>query len=159
MVSMLTEAQAWQVLQQVPDPEIPAVSVCDLGIVRDVQAQPRETVAITTTPAVPPPKSSRRRSVRRSAGRRAIGACGDTALAPWTRLGFPGGRKAERLGHCTAPLTPAAALRCCASCLLRPACPRWSRDSERLSEFGATACKALYRCRACLEPFEYFKPI
>jgi ring-1,2-phenylacetyl-CoA epoxidase subunit PaaD len=41
-----------------------------------------------------------------------------------------------------------------------PACPRCgSHDTERLSEFGATACKALYRCGACREPFEHFKPI
>ncbi len=40
------------------------------------------------------------------------------------------------------------------------ACPRCgSTDTERLSQFGATACKALYRCRACAEPFEYFKPL
>jgi ring-1,2-phenylacetyl-CoA epoxidase subunit PaaD len=42
----------------------------------------------------------------------------------------------------------------------RVACPRCgSAETERLSQFGATACKALYRCRDCLEPFEYFKPI
>jgi ring-1,2-phenylacetyl-CoA epoxidase subunit PaaD len=42
----------------------------------------------------------------------------------------------------------------------RIACPRCgSRDTERLSQFGATACKALHRCRACREPFEYFKPL
>jgi ring-1,2-phenylacetyl-CoA epoxidase subunit PaaD len=43
---------------------------------------------------------------------------------------------------------------------LKLACPRCdSRDTERLSAFGSTACKSLYRCRACREPFEYFKPI
>jgi ring-1,2-phenylacetyl-CoA epoxidase subunit PaaD len=42
----------------------------------------------------------------------------------------------------------------------RLACPRCaSTDTERLSEFGSTACKALYRCRTCREPFEYFKPL
>ena len=56
----------------------------------------------------------------------------------------------ERLGGTEQPL----------SFFPRVACPRCeSADTERLSQFGSTACKALYRCRACREPFEYFKPL
>lgn len=163
----LTVERAWEVLASVPDPEIPVISVTDLGIVRDVRvADDALDVVVTPTYSGCPATEVIARSIRDAL--HAAGA-GDvrvhTQLAPpWTtdwiaphardalrRYGIvPPGATAGQAGQ--RPLVFAAPD--------RVACPRCeSRDTERLSPFGATPCKALYRCRACREPFEYFKPI
>lgn len=162
---MLTEAQAWGVLQQVPDPEIPAVSVCDLGIVRSVQAQPeRLTVVITPTYSGCPATEVIQATIREAleqAGAQPVHV--ETRLAPaWTTDWITPKAAAKLSAWGIAPPHTAAPSE---TQVLRfvppaPSCPRCgSRESERLSQFGSTACKALYRCRACREPFEYFKPI
>jgi ring-1,2-phenylacetyl-CoA epoxidase subunit PaaD len=161
---MLTAEQAWEVLRHVPDPEIPAISVTDLGIVRDVRARSDGIdVVVTPTYSGCPATEVIEQSIRdalTSAGAREVRV--ETRLAPpWTTdwiaadarerlreygIAPPGARVAAG----TAPL----------AFMPRIECPRCgSRATERLSQFGSTACKALYRCRDCLEPFEYFKPI
>lgn len=161
---MLTTAQAWDVLAHVPDPEIPAISVTDLGIVRDVRsADDGVDVVVTPTYSGCPATEAIERSIREAlsaAGARAVRVRQQLSPA-WTtdwiaedarerlrRYGIaPPGERARGPDQ---PLT----------FVPRVACPRCeSTDTERLSQFGATACKALYRCRACREPFEYFKPL
>ena len=162
---MLTEAQAWEVLQQVPDPELPAVSVCELGIVREVRAGPDGLkVVVTPTysgcPATEMIGSAIREALE-SAG--AVGVSIETRLSPaWTSDWITVEARAKLQAYGIAPPQPPAKgyrqpLRFVAPA---PPCPRChARSTTRLSEFGSTACKALYRCEACREPFEYFKPI
>ncbi len=162
---MLSEVQAWEVLRQVPDPEIPVISVCDLGIVREVHTD-EGTVRVVVTPTYSgcPATEVIETSIRDAlleAGARCVQI--ETRLSPpWSTdwLTPAAAEKLRRYG--IAPPGRAAAtdnaqpLRF----LPRVACPRCrSAQTERLSEFGSTACKAMYRCRDCLEPFEYFKPI
>ena len=161
---MLTQAQAWRVLQGVPDPEIPVVSVCELGIVRDVRSDADcVTVVVTPTYSGCPATEVIQASIRDAlleagAGRVEI----ETRLAPAWTTDWLAPAAAERLrAHgIAAPGGPAVQGVRSLQFVPRIACPRCaSKHTERLSEFGSTACKALYRCLDCREPFEYFKPI
>jgi ring-1,2-phenylacetyl-CoA epoxidase subunit PaaD len=162
---MLTEAQAWQVLQQVPDPELPAVSVCELGIVREVHAG-LDGVRVVVTPTYSGCPATEMidaaiRAALQGAGAGAVTV--ETRLSPaWTSDWVTSEARAKLREHGIAPPRSAAngetqPLRFVPPA---PACPRCgARTTVRLSEFGSTACKALYRCEQCREPFEYFKPI
>jgi ring-1,2-phenylacetyl-CoA epoxidase subunit PaaD len=160
---MLTTAQAWDILGRVPDPEIPVISVTELGIVRDVlAADERVEVVVTPTYSGCPATEAIERSIRdalSAAGAREVHV--RQQLAPAWSTDWIADEARERLraygiappGERTVPGEQPL------SFVPRVACPHCgSTDSERLSQFGSTACKALYRCRACREPFEYFKP-
>ncbi len=161
---MLTSAQAWDILNRVPDPEIPVISVTELGIVRDVQvADDGVEVIVTPTYSGCPATEAIEKSIREAlaaAGAREVRV--QTQLAPpWTTDWITAAAHEKLRAYGIAP--PGAATVGGArplAFLPRIRCPRCdSSDTERLSQFGATACKALYRCRACREPFEYFKPL
>jgi ring-1,2-phenylacetyl-CoA epoxidase subunit PaaD len=159
--------RAWRVLQQVPDPEVPALSVCELGIVREVIAQGQGLeVVLTPTYSGCPATELIAQSVHD-----ALAAAGydpvtiTTRRAPaWTTdwISEDGRRKLREYG--IAPPSGHAAVHegpVPIRIQVRGVdCPRCgSSNTERLSAFGSTACKALYRCLACREPFEHFKPI
>ncbi|HTS55010.1 MAG TPA: 1,2-phenylacetyl-CoA epoxidase subunit PaaD [Burkholderiales bacterium] len=162
---MLTEAQAWQVLQEVPDPELPAVSVCELGIVREVHASV-DGIRVVVTPTYSGCPATEMIDAAIRAALAEAGAGGVTVemrLSPtWTSDWITSEARAKLHAHGIAPPQPTAngqtqPLRFIPP---SPACPRCgARNTVRLSEFGSTACKALYRCEQCREPFEYFKPI
>jgi len=164
--------RAWRVLQQVLDPEVPALSVCELGIVREVldHGQSLEIVVTPTYSGCPATEVIEQRILEaiRAAG------LGPARLrlqrAPaWSSdwISAEGRRKLHDYG--IAPPGPAAtqaeAVVSVGSIRRRGAaphvaCPRCaSTQTTLVSGFGSTACKALFRCLACLEPFEYFKPI
>jgi ring-1,2-phenylacetyl-CoA epoxidase subunit PaaD len=163
---MLSEAQAWKVLDGVPDPEIPVISVTELGIVREVSISAgRMSVVVTPTYSGCPATEVIEQSIRDAL--RGAGA-GDVDIStrlspPWTTdwLGDAARQKLRDYGIAPpgerAPASDARPLRFMRRQLSCPHCN--STDTVRLSEFGSTACKALYRCKSCLEPFEYFKPI
>jgi ring-1,2-phenylacetyl-CoA epoxidase subunit PaaD len=137
----------WDVLAAVPDPEIPAVSVVDLGIVRGVEDG---QVIITPTYTGCPATEVIERSIREAldaAGYREIGI--ETRMAPpWTTdwISDAGKRKLAEYGIAPPDLARAAT------------CPQCgSTDTEEVSRFGSTPCKAQWRCRDCLEPFDRFK--
>lgn len=164
---MLSEARAWQVLEAVPDPEIPVISVTELGIVREIEAcDGNLRVVVTPTYSGCPATEVIAQSIHDAlveAGAASVSV--ETRLAPaWTSdwIAAPAKEKLRAYGiappNCAAADAGVRPLRFVAP--PRLACPRCgATDTVRLSEFGSTACKALYRCRACLEPFEYFKPI
>ncbi|HXF45798.1 MAG TPA: 1,2-phenylacetyl-CoA epoxidase subunit PaaD [Burkholderiaceae bacterium] len=161
----LSARAAWEALGRVPDPELPLVSITELGIVRDLEVRDDAVhVVVTPTYAACPATELIDREIERAlaaAGAQAVRI--ERRLAPaWStdwiapaaraRLKLAGIAPPGRIEEAPVAFVPRAAARI--------ACPRCnSTDTERLSEFGATACKALYRCRACREPFEYFKPI
>jgi ring-1,2-phenylacetyl-CoA epoxidase subunit PaaD len=161
---MLTSAQAWDILNRVPDPEIPVISVTELGIVRDVHAAADGIdVIVTPTYSGCPATDVIERSIREAltaAG--AVQVRVTTQLAPaWTTdwIG-PAAQEKLRAYGIAPPGTQRVSEAQPLNFMPRVDCPRCgSADTERLSQFGATACKALYRCRACREPFEYFKPL
>lgn len=147
MVAVIDTDALWQVLEGVPDPEIPVVSVVDLGIVRDVTA---DRVTITPTYTGCPATQVIERDIRDaldSAGFRDV-SIHTTLSPPWTTDWITEGGKAKLHAYGIAPPSAARTATC-------PQCG--STDTEELSRFGSTPCKAQWRCRACLEPFDRFK--
>ena len=156
--------RTWAVLDGVPDPEVPALSVRDLGIVREVlKRDDGLEIVLTPTYSGCPATEVIERSVVEAVAQAGLGPARVTLRrAPaWTTdwISEAGRRKLADYG--IAPPGPVASEAAWPIRIVpRLACPRCgSADTERLSAFGSTACKALYRCRACREPFEHFKPI
>jgi ring-1,2-phenylacetyl-CoA epoxidase subunit PaaD len=166
---MLSPDEVYGVLNTVMDPEVPVISVVELGIVRDVAIQ-NDAVTITITPTYSGCPAMREIEADVSAAVLAAGADGvrvEVVHAPaWTTdwIGPEAQEKLRRYG--IAPPGPAASGRPGASALVtltrrREAVPcPWcgSRDTTLQSEFGSTACKAIHRCNACRQPFDEFKP-
>jgi len=157
-------------LEAVTDPEIPVVTLAELGILRDVQLDEAGTLVATITPTYSgcPAMEQIADDVSRALQAADVGAyrvC--SVLSPaWTTdwITAEGRRKLRDFGIAppahVAEVDGARPIR-----LTRPAqaehiaCPQCgSHDTVLISAFGSTACKALYRCRACREPFDYFKP-
>ena len=159
-------ATAWAVLDAVPDPEVPAISVCELGIVREVLDHGASMeIVLTPTYSGCPATEVIERSVIDAIDAAGLGPARVTMRrAPaWTTdwISEDGRRKLRDYG--IAPPGPAAGavpIRIVGRRAEAVACPRCgSLHTERLSAFGSTACKALWRCIACKEPFEHFKPL
>ncbi|HWP20088.1 MAG TPA: 1,2-phenylacetyl-CoA epoxidase subunit PaaD [Burkholderiaceae bacterium] len=157
--------RAWAALRAVLDPEVPALSVCDLGIVREVhELDGALEVVLTPTYSGCPATEAIERNV--------IDAIEAAGLGPvrvrlqrapaWTTdwISEDGRRKLREYGIAPPGAAPAEATPIRLLPRTPIPCPRCgSTRTERLSAFGSTACKALYRCLACREPFEHFKPI
>ncbi|MCR6645780.1 MAG: phenylacetate-CoA oxygenase subunit PaaJ [Terricaulis sp.] len=144
------------ILAGVPDPEIPAVSVIDLGIVRAIEAQ---RVVITPTYTGCPATLAIEQSIRAaldSAGLADVAI--ETALSPpWSTdwISDEGREKLRAYGIAPPPKGAAAAS---LKNETQAECPRCgSQNTEEISRFGSTPCKALWRCLACAEPFDRFK--
>ena len=184
-ISPPATATIWNWLAEIPDPEVPAISIVDLGIIREVHCEEaphgsRAVVTITPTYSGCPAMDMIAADIRTKLQEHGIDDVRlVTRLSPaWTtdwlspdarerlrRFGiappaqqairFPDGDRGNSARrprmHFLFPRTrPAAAV----------ACPRCAAtDTESISDFGSTACKAQYRCRACGEPFDYFKSI
>lgn len=156
---------AWEVLRGIPDPEIPVISIVDLGIVRAVSVTGSEVdIAITPT----------------YSGCPAMHAIEEDIVARLQASGYTGVRVTRQLSPAwtTDWMAPDARERLREYGIVPPhavggvdarrihlfsrsvACPRCgSENTELLSQFGSTACKSMYRCIDCREPFDYFKPL
>jgi ring-1,2-phenylacetyl-CoA epoxidase subunit PaaD len=164
MVSTMNEA--WAVLEAVPDPEIPVVSIRELGILREINEGPDGLeVVITPTYSGCPAMGQIEDDVRAALAARHIEASIVTRLAPaWTTDWItPSAReKLRKFGIApphTVPVESPNVVRF-ASRLHQAAvdCPRCgSANTTETSHFSSTACKALYTCLDCLEPFDHFK--
>jgi ring-1,2-phenylacetyl-CoA epoxidase subunit PaaD len=156
---------AWAALASVEDPEIPALNIVDLGLIRFVRTQSGGTLEVGLSPTYVgcPATAVIRRSVEDALRNAAVGAFAVTeVLSPaWSSDWITDEGRSKLETHGIVP--PRQALSSLREVLRsdRPiGCPRCrSTDTECISEFGSTPCKALHRCRACLEPFEYFKCI
>ncbi len=160
---------AWQVASQVPDPELPMVTLADLGILRNVR-QDGNTVTVTITPTYSGCPAMREinhdlRHRLRQAGFADITV--ETELfPPWSSDWITDAGRTKLTAAGIAPPHPAG-LRPAGPVPLtlspvprRVACPLCgSPRTQETSPFSATACKALYRCQDCREPFEYVKEI
>jgi ring-1,2-phenylacetyl-CoA epoxidase subunit PaaD len=153
-------AQIWQWLEAVPDPELPSISITDLGIVRDVREEgDGVVVALTPTYSGCPATAVIEADVTRALHDHGIERVRiERRLAPaWTTDWItPRGR--ERL-HEHGIVPPGATLADgpLVTAIIR--CPRCaSSKTSEISRFGSTPCKALYRCDDCREPFDYVKP-
>ena len=138
-------------LSDVPDPEIPVLTIMDLGIVRGVDCSDGVEVSLTPTYSGCPATEAIEQSVVAALEEQGVPDVRIKRVLspPWTTDWISSeGRDKLRIYGIAPPERRD-----------RPvACPRCnSSNSERVSEFGSTACKASYKCLDCLEPFEYFK--
>jgi ring-1,2-phenylacetyl-CoA epoxidase subunit PaaD len=157
-------AAVWSILCDVADPEIPVLSIVDLGIVRYVRWTENGELRVGLTPTYSgcPATDVIRSSVLRALNRAGYaGARIDTVISPpWTSDWLSAEGRQKLVAYGIAPPSEAVSnpLRLFGDPLV--ACPRCSsKNTERVSEFGSTPCKAHYRCTDCLEPFDYFKCI
>jgi ring-1,2-phenylacetyl-CoA epoxidase subunit PaaD len=152
--------RAWNIAAGVVDPEIPVLTIADLGVLRDVAIRDgRVEVTITPTYSGCPAMNLITLEIELALEREGFAdAKVRTVLAPaWTTdwMSEDGRRKLREYG--IAP-PPASSSRRSLFGKDQVACPQCgSSDTELLSEFGSTSCKALWRCKACREPFDYFR--
>ena len=161
----------WDWLSQVPDPEIPVISLTDLGIIRDVEWQ-GDTLVVTVTPTYSGCPATGIINLDIETALRAHGIEKlelKRQLAPaWTTDWItPEGREKLRAYGIAPPIDGTAADGVLAGRVSRLMdnnlaipCPRCgSSHTQKVSQFGSTPCKAQWRCKDCLEPFDYFKCI
>jgi ring-1,2-phenylacetyl-CoA epoxidase subunit PaaD len=161
----IRERHVWSVLESVLDPEIPILSIVDLGIVRYVRTKMRTGSPCLHVGITPTYSGCPATEVIRNAVRIALDQDGYTDAVleevlspPWTSawLTESGRRKLEAFGIAPPDETVATPRHLFQAPHVQ--CPRCgSRATQRLSEFGSTPCKAHYRCKQCYEPFDYFK--
>jgi ring-1,2-phenylacetyl-CoA epoxidase subunit PaaD len=158
-------ARARRAAADVLDPEVPVLTIEDLGVLRDVSVDVTGRVLVTITPTYSgcPAMDAIRSDIRKSLAAEGFSAVEvHTVLAPAWTTDWMTERGRERLRSygiappspvrraSTGPVLLAFAVRC-------PQCG--SPDTREISRFGSTACKALWVCNACAEPFDHFKAI
>ena len=146
--------QIWEWLGSVPDPEIPVLSLVDLGVIRDV-VWDGDTLVVTVTPTYSGCPATRviNLDIEQALRARGVGKVKlERRLAPpWTTDWLSAAGREKLSAYGIAP--PVERGR-------NVACPRCgSNQTEKISQFGSTPCKAHFRCQDCLEPFDYFKCI
>ena len=162
-----TVEEVWAALEDLADPEIPVISLRDLGILREVRVGADGfEVVITPTSSGCPAMGQIEDDLRSTLKNRGISARIVTRLAPaWTTDWMTDAGKEKLRAYGIAPPCATPAAGSVVRFIAKPAtaeavpCPRCgSANTVETSQFGSTACKALYRCQDCLEPFDYFKP-
>lgn len=151
------DARIERVLSGVMDPEIPVLSVLDLGVVRRVKAKGLEIeVDVSPTYTACPANAVIERRIRAALEDAGYSVRIRQVLAPPWTTDWISGKGRERLRE--AGIAPPRMRGEQGDDPARPACPVCgAAKTERISQFGSTPCKALHRCLDCLEPFEYFK--
>jgi ring-1,2-phenylacetyl-CoA epoxidase subunit PaaD len=159
---VIVQKNIWKILEEVNDPEVPVLSVIDLGIIRNVTIE-NNTITITITPTYSgcPAMDVISMNIRlKMMEHEYKNVVIRQVLSPaWTTewMSEAGKKKLQEFG--IAPPNPKQQV--CSNTLFAdesvqcPHCQSW--HTTRISEFGSTACKAFYRCEDCLEPFDYFK--
>lgn len=160
---MKQKHEIWQLLEQVPDPEVPVLSVVDLGIVRNIEIEnDKVTVFITPTYSGCPAMDVITMQIRMQL--LAVGIPNvqvETVLSPaWTTDWMSEAGKEKLQAYGIAPPLPRQQV--CTPHYFQQQevvpCPHCrSHKTRQISEFGSTPCKALYQCEQCMEPFDYFK--
>lgn len=166
-----TQEQIWTSLDKIPDPEIPVISVTDLGIIRDVFWSD-DTLVVKVTPTYTGCPATSVINLDIELALRKLGIddlrIERQLFPPWTTDWIkPDAREKLRKFGIAPPIDGTAAdgvlikrIERMSGANFAVACPRCgSVNTEKISQSGSTACKASYRCKDCLEPFDYFKCI
>lgn len=158
-----SKSELLEILETVTDPEIPVLTVMDLGVIRDIKLLENGTVKVIITPTYSgcPAMNMIEVNIKAAlleAGYQLVDV--ETVLSPpWTTdwISEKGRQKLKAYG--IAPpqegVVDKNALFAEEKNIICPHCE--STNTEMISQFGSTACKSLYRCKDCLEPFDYFK--
>lgn len=158
---MVTDSYIWELLEEVSDPEVPVLSVVDLGVARRVEVNEQSiTITITPTYSGCPAMKTMEDDIRKKLSEHHIeNVTINTVLSPaWTTdwLSENGRRKLKEYG--IAPPEHEVDKSVLFSEPTKVPCPKCgSTDTRMVSQFGSTACKAHYQCNTCKEPYDYFK--
>ena len=151
----------YAILQTVPDPEVPVISVLELGIIREVVIDDDHQAIVTVTPTYSGCPAIEAININIIAALQEAGykaSIKATISPPWTTDDITPDGRAKLLAYGIAPPNGSASKASLLGDDKPRACPICeSTNTELLSQFGSTACKALYRCVDCREPFDYFK--
>lgn len=154
------QQRAWDAAASVPDPEVPCVTVADLGILRSVDIEDDVAVArVTPTYSGCPATLAIEMSIETALRDAGFEARVERVLAPaWTTDWITEAGREKLLAYGIAPPQESTNSKHALFGETTVNCPQCgSSQTERISEFGSTPCKALYRCSDCKEPFDYFK--
>ena len=161
--TILNEVQIWELMHQIPDPEIPVIDIVELGVIRAVKLNNISSVEITITPTYSgcPAMKQMEDDIRKQLNEAGFSEIKINTVynPPWTTDWITQEAKVKLNNYGIAPPEHSSIDK---GVLLGRdrivKCPRCSSTSTQLvSQFGSTACKALYKCSDCLEPFDYFK--
>ena len=159
----LEAKRAWAVAAAVLDPEVPVVTVADLGILRSVEidAQGRAVARVTPTYSGCPAVLAIELAIEAALRDVGFDPLIERVLTPaWTTDWITDQGREKLRAYGIAPSVAGSSSKRALFGDVVVSCPRCAaQDTSKLSEFGSTACKAHYRCNACLEPFDYFKCI
>jgi ring-1,2-phenylacetyl-CoA epoxidase subunit PaaD len=161
METILSKTDIWNLLELIHDPEIPVLSIVDLGVVRDViTSGDGIEILITPTYSGCPAMNVIEAEIRMLMSEHQIPATVRLILSPaWTTDWMSEKGKAKLKAYGIAPPQDEGisihTLFGKAEQVVCPLCN--SKNTEMISQFGSTACKSLYKCKDCLEPFDYFK--
>jgi ring-1,2-phenylacetyl-CoA epoxidase subunit PaaD len=162
MTTTTTQA-IWAILEDVTDPEIPVLTINDLGIIRDIKIHDDETVEVVITPTYSgcPAMNTIEINIRATLQEKGYDkVVVTTVLSPaWTTDWMTASGKKKLKAYGIAPPEEGSVDK---GALFQEEkqieCPHCgSRNTKMVSQFGSTACKSLYKCNDCLEPFDYFK--
>jgi ring-1,2-phenylacetyl-CoA epoxidase subunit PaaD len=158
---VITESDIWELLEQVFDPEIPVLSVVDLGVVRKVKLD-EASCLITITPTYsgcPAMKTIEEDIIEKLSEVEGLSVKVELVLSPaWTTDWLSENGRKKLLDYGIAPPADEVDKSVLFAKQTVVACPKCgSEDTKMISQFGSTACKAHYQCSTCLEPFDYFK--
>ena len=160
-ISNPKSAMIWKLLGEIPDPEIPVISIVELGIARNVEwLDDKVIVSITPTYSGCPAMKVIEQEIISSLHEQGFEAEIKTVFSPvWTTDWINDSAKEKLRVYGIAPPEKSSTDK--NRLFIQPKkihCPRCkSENTEIISQFGSTACKALYRCKDCREPFDYFK--
>lgn len=159
----IKESRIWEILAEIPDPEIPVLTILDLGVVRKVAFQD-ESPIITITPTYSgcPAMQRFEKDIEEAMLNNGYqGTSVETVYEPaWTTdwISQEGRKKLKEYGIAPPEESSKDKKSLFYETELKVTCPRCNSKNTNLeSQFGSTACKAMYTCKDCLEPFEYFK--
>ncbi len=162
---MLSKEHILAILSEIPDPEIPVISIIELGVIRDINVSDNTSITLKITPTYSgcPAMKQIEDDVRKK-----LAENGFTNITihtifspPWTTDWITPEAKEKLRKYGIAPPEHSTEDKSWLTGKTKTiACPRCkSQNTKLISQFGSTACKALYQCQDCLEPFDYFKCI
>lgn len=163
---MLSKEEIWNCLSEIPDPDIPVISITELGLVRNVEIDSREKVIVSITPSYSgcPAMQFFKTEIVSALNKQGIKEVEVKIVysPPWTTDWISDTAKGKMKKHGIAPpeIISEDTSIIFTETMKQVACP-WcdGKDTKRTSQFGSTPCKALWFCNLCQQPFEVFKCI
>ena len=160
---MISKEEIWTALEEIPDPEIPVISINELGVLREIKKEPSGfVITITPTYSGCPAMNQIETDIKNKLAELGVKkyAINLQYHPAWTTDWMSAEAKGKLLEYGISPPNKSVDKAALLGVKKTPICPKCkSHNTKMISQFGSTACKALYQCNDCLEPYDYFKCI